>query len=411
MSAPLFGFDPQFALFDATPVDNLFIQEFMPRANGDFVKVYLYGLMQCYHPVESASLHIIAKELNMEDAAVENAMRFWEREGLVRRVADNPPQYIYMNLKQLQLMDQKQDDGLYHYADFNKSLQSLFDPERRLHPAEYSMVYEWIEVLGLPEEVVLMMVSNHIQKNAQKKSFSFKTLDKTARDWAQKGIQTIADVEEITRQSSLMAEEIKQVYRKLGKRHTISQPDEALYKKWREEWAFDLPTILAACDETVKGTPTMGYVDGVLKRMHDSGMHTAEDLSRDAQADTRVKALLEAIGLRGTAPNADSRRLLEGFYAMGFDDATIELAAQRVARRGGKLDALQRTLNIWAENGAVNMESAQRYLSQLDAQRAAKRAAKTDRPEKTGTSKEVAEQRYTQRQYTREELESLFADI
>ena len=42
----LFAFDQQYAMFDATPVQNQFILEYMPSAPGDYVKVYLYGLMR-----------------------------------------------------------------------------------------------------------------------------------------------------------------------------------------------------------------------------------------------------------------------------------------------------------------------------------------------------------------------------
>ena len=100
----------------------------MPNADGDFVKVYLYGLMQCYHPVQSASIETIARELRMEVRQVENAFGYWERVGLVRRVSDNPPAYAYINLKQLELNRAQDDDGLYRYADFNNSLQALFGP-------------------------------------------------------------------------------------------------------------------------------------------------------------------------------------------------------------------------------------------------------------------------------------------
>ena len=33
-----------------TAVSDIFIDEYVPSANGDFVKVYLYALMLCYHP-------------------------------------------------------------------------------------------------------------------------------------------------------------------------------------------------------------------------------------------------------------------------------------------------------------------------------------------------------------------------
>ena len=40
-----FSFDDQFTMFDVTPVDNQFILEQLPGARGDYVKVYLYGLL------------------------------------------------------------------------------------------------------------------------------------------------------------------------------------------------------------------------------------------------------------------------------------------------------------------------------------------------------------------------------
>ena len=42
-------FSPDAARREMTPVDNLFFLHYMPEADGTFVKVYLYGLMQCYH--------------------------------------------------------------------------------------------------------------------------------------------------------------------------------------------------------------------------------------------------------------------------------------------------------------------------------------------------------------------------
>lgn len=61
----MFAFDEHYASFDITPLDNQFILEFMPAAKGDYVKVYLYGLMQCYHPQENMSVEQMASELDM----------------------------------------------------------------------------------------------------------------------------------------------------------------------------------------------------------------------------------------------------------------------------------------------------------------------------------------------------------
>lgn len=392
----LFSFDNRFAMFDATPVENLFLQEYMPNADGDFVKVYLYGLMQCYHPVQSASIETIARELRMEVRQVENAFGYWERVGLVRRVSDNPPAYAYINLKQLELNRAQDDDGLYRYADFNNSLQALFGPDRLLHPQDFQIVYGWIEDLRLPEEVVLMLVSSLIRSRG--KRFVFNKADAVARAWAEAGVRTEAEAEEMLRRSGERGDAIRQVYRKLGKRHAISQPDEALYDKWTKEWGFTQKTILAACDETTKGVPTFAYLNGILERMRAQGIRDEEGLREDAAMDAAVKEMLREAGMRSVSPNADSRSMLESFLAEGFSREAIVLAAQRVARKGGKLDALRRTLDIWKEAGAMDAQSAHAYLQRVDERRETKSTAE----------RKVNAQQYTQREYTREELDKLF---
>lgn len=212
------------------------------------------------------------------------------------------------------------------------------------------------------------------------------------------GVRTEAEAEEMLRRSSERGDAIRQVYRKLGKRHAISQPDEALYDKWTKEWGFTQKTILAACDETTKGVPTFAYLNGILERMRAQGIRDEEGLREDAAMDAAVKEMLREAGMRSVSPNADSRSMLESFLAEGFSREAIVLAAQRVARKGGKLDALRRTLDIWKEAGAMDAQSAHAYLQRVDERRETKSTAE----------RKVNAQQYTQREYTREELDKLF---
>ena len=62
-----FAFDEQFAMFDITPVENHFILEYLPGARGEYVKVYLYGLLYCYHPRKEMNISDISRELFMSE--------------------------------------------------------------------------------------------------------------------------------------------------------------------------------------------------------------------------------------------------------------------------------------------------------------------------------------------------------
>lgn len=125
----MFSFDEQAALFDVTPLPNQFILNYLPEASGDAVRVYLFGLVACYHHEAISDLQQMARELNMTEDDIRAAYRYWERKGLVQRVADNPPQYRYQNIYQVMMTGaQAQIDPA--YEQFAEAIYGVFDNDR-----------------------------------------------------------------------------------------------------------------------------------------------------------------------------------------------------------------------------------------------------------------------------------------
>ncbi len=359
------SFGENYALFDITPVENMFLQEYMLRAPGNYVKAYLYGLMQCYHPTEAMSLERMARDMDMSADELFQAFQYWERLGLLRRIADNPPQFLYKNLKHNLLMSNGEGESLYQYKDFNATLHNLFDKKRRLYEQDYRRVYDWIEVLGLPETVAIMLIRYCIDQYGMR--FSFEKADALAREWAKQGIRTIEDAEEVTRSSKQVAEDVHRVLRRLGQRRAPSMDEEALYKKWTHDWGFALPAILEACKETTKGTPTMAYLGGILERQHRLGRHDATAIATQLQQESAlaepVKALYQALGRRAT-PTPEDSQLVQEWYAQGIDSELMLLAAQVAHRNGGNsLDSVQQRLNAWITKGLTTRDAVDGYLS------------------------------------------------
>ena len=151
-------------MFDVTPLENLFIEEYMLRAPGDFVKVYIYGLRLCYHPVEDATVPAISRALGLEEKTVLDAFAYWERVGVLRRIADNPPAYSFFNLKEAMLTGKAEGDIPKADRDFNIALQDLFGT-RLLQAQDYERVYKIMEEMGFAPEVVLMLVKLCIERS------------------------------------------------------------------------------------------------------------------------------------------------------------------------------------------------------------------------------------------------------
>ena len=145
--------------FFSTPVDNLFIDEFMGRAPGEFVKVYLFGLRLCLYPPENGlDLSAIARQLDLPEDMVGNAFSYWERQGLIEVVSRNPLSVEYLEIQQ-QFQRGAMSETIYPYRDLNAHLQKLFG-ERLLTHEEFSTVYDWIEVLELPEQIIPLQVQH-----------------------------------------------------------------------------------------------------------------------------------------------------------------------------------------------------------------------------------------------------------
>ena len=67
----------------ATDVENIFINEYMPVAPGDFVKVYLYLLRQMGTVTPVLTIEMMADMLSNTEADILRALRYWKKQGLL----------------------------------------------------------------------------------------------------------------------------------------------------------------------------------------------------------------------------------------------------------------------------------------------------------------------------------------
>ncbi len=70
-----------------TVVKNTFIDQYMPQANGEFVKVYLY-LLRCANTGRELSLSSIADVLEHTENDVRRALLYWEKQDLIHMKAN-----------------------------------------------------------------------------------------------------------------------------------------------------------------------------------------------------------------------------------------------------------------------------------------------------------------------------------
>ncbi len=362
----MFRLDDQAWVFGATPVENLFLTEYLPYADGDQVKVYLSGLYHARRGGEGFGVAELAKELNLEEPQVEAALRYWERRRLVERIGDNPPAFTFHHLGQRMLTGQ---DGIAlerAYVEFSEAAYAQFGTRRKLRPSDVVMAYEWVTELGLSPEIVLMLL-NHMAET-RGVHFSFKSAQSLAVMMKEDGVDSPEQAENYLSHSKRSHAGAKAVLAQFNMRRLPTEPELALYRKWTEEWGFDDAAILKATEQTVSANnPSFSYLNGILERLRSKGTTSRKMekvLKEEGEDAAQVKAVLDILGLRVSPFTVMAAyNALREKYAPGL----ILLAARAVAARGGTFEHIEARLIAWAESGLDTEDKVRRRLQELKA--------------------------------------------
>lgn len=343
------GFDESAALFDSTPVENMFITEYMLRAPGDFVKVYIYALMLCYHNSERMSLTTMAKDLDMTEEEVERAFKYWSREGLCRQVGDNPVCYKLYNLKQLTLTRAQSPSEQLYNQDFSDEVKRVLHRDE-LYPAEWRMIFDWIDVYELPEIVVIMLLEYEMKKSKGRVKISI--ANETAIEWARSGVNSVEDVEKFEFIEQERVKDLRKLLRHMGYRHEPSEEEKKLYIKWMDEWGFETDAVTEACSEMTSGKPSMRFLDQILLRQHQLGNHTAaalkSALAKEKADRDYMRDIFAALGRVGSVPTSADTQIVEKWKASNLSPEFVKMAAEKVHREknDNSIDAVDKYLSL-----------------------------------------------------------------
>ena len=88
-----------------TTIANIFIDIFMPMANGLYVKVYLLGYRQACDPNSNPKFdnNSIARILEVPLSDVINAWKFWEKQNIIKMHKNDSPDYYDYSIEFLDL--------------------------------------------------------------------------------------------------------------------------------------------------------------------------------------------------------------------------------------------------------------------------------------------------------------------
>ncbi len=256
------SFSKEFSLSAYTNIENLFITEYLPVAEGDAVKVYLYGLFLCAHPENDQPLSSIASNLKMQEKDVVDCFLFWEEFGLLSIVSKEPFLVQYHPIRSSGFSKPKKYKAE-KYADFTKGLQALI-PNRMISTSEYSEYFMIMETYFIKPEAMLMIVKYCIDRKGS--DISYRYISKVAKDFGNRSINTADLVEKELSSYIAQSGVLEKILRALSLRRQPDIEDANLLKKWTGELSFDSDNIIFAASKLKKGS--MAKLDEFLLELY-----------------------------------------------------------------------------------------------------------------------------------------------
>ncbi len=290
-----------------TPIENIFINDFMPMANGTYVKVYLLGYKLANDKDTNIKVNnkTISKHLNIPLVDVLDAWDFWENKGIIKKhFQENMPDTEYtvefLNLKQLYInnvvkpknaiISNRYNDS---YSNSYKctpedlvdaksipSVNNMFNEIRKitgrlLNSKECFEIIEWMKNYNMSTDVIIAAYNEG--KSKGNRTFSF--IKGIIRNWYD---QDITNIEALRRHLETKNERYKlynNVIKALGMTGLISDYQKQMIDKWVDKWNFSENTIMKACEKNINiKEPNFNYTNKILENWYKQNIKTNTDL-------------------------------------------------------------------------------------------------------------------------------------
>ncbi len=302
----------------STVISNRFIDEFMPNANGSYVKVYIY-LLRLISDSSSISLSLIAERLDETEKDIRRALKYWEEVGLISvkydifdQITDivilntevgeereKPAEIIQLYTEPEAVEPAKAEAPVkepaaklplesrptYSAAQVNmmmndKELATLIKDldrklQRQLNSSDLQLVLFFYECLGFGPELICYLYDYCISRSKTANQY----IEKVALSWAQEGIRT---VEQAAERNAVRLEASTTVMKAFGFNRAPLPAEQTYIGRWFNDWGFSADIVAEACNRTVIaiGKPDFKYADRVLESWNRKKVTTMADITK-----------------------------------------------------------------------------------------------------------------------------------
>lgn len=304
-----------------TTVSDIFIDQYMPKANGEFVKVYLYLLRATGSGAGIATISEIADHFSNTEADIIRALNYWASEGILQVQTGADGQIIGVNLCSLSVsgMQAAQSNIQSAVADnaAQNNLQNGVVNNATQNNFQNSVVNNAAQNIST--------VNTRMHDSVVEKLKS-QTPDKAASSQKEYTLDEIKEFRKNPDISELFF--IIETYLK----HTLSSTDTNMVLYWLDELHFSTDLVEYLVEYCItKGHSSLRYMNKVALGWADAGIKTVDQAKDDAAAHSQIYySVMKALGITGRNLVDSEVSLINKWVGeYGFDIELVKAACSK----------------------------------------------------------------------------------
>ena len=272
-------------LYSDTLIPDVFISEYMPSLESDFIKVYLFCVFLAKHSKNPTSGDI-SKKLELPSPRVKEAFVRLEELGLITRSANERTiSIVDLKEREIKKVYRAKITSTPEEADFSmerskqrsrfiSSINNAFF-QGVMSPSWYTDIDSWFDKYKFEEDVMYALFKHCYDY----KGLSRQYIAKVADSWHSKNIRNGFDLDKYSIEAQKMKDIRSMIIKKLRKQGLLTVYEEAYVEKWVCVFGYDFKIIEEALKRTTSAlNPSFEYINKILTNWHEKGYKTTDEI-------------------------------------------------------------------------------------------------------------------------------------
>lgn len=317
------------SLYSDTLVPDIFITEYMPSMDGDYVKIYLQCLFLSKYN-KQASIDELSKSLQIDIEKVKQAFTYFESVGIITWKDSD---LVLCDLKEkeinkvyrLKITSTPEEAAL--SSERNKKRNSIITAinntffQGLMPPSWYTDIDAWFDRYKFDEDVMMNLFQHCYDHKCLTKPY----IVKVAESWYHRNIRNYFQLEKYFVEYEKFKDIRGKIIKKLKLARNLTEYEDEIVEKWTIDYSYDFDIIeIALKKTTAKTNPNFKYLDAIITDWYNNGLKTKEDIMLYEKNKRRANA--KTASAKNTAPavpqhaNFEQRQYDDEYYNNLFEN-------------------------------------------------------------------------------------------